>query len=275
MVPNRWQRSELLLRGEVDFWRRQPKSCKELCMARKPHESDILLSRLTSIYTLTEREQDTIRSLPIHVVSLDHDQDIVREGDRPTRSCLVVKGMTCWYRVAESGKRQIANFHIPGDIPDLQSLHLPVMDSSLATLTPCTVAFIDHEAILRLCAAEPNVANAMWKMTLIEAGIFRAWITNIGGNSAYSRIAHLLCEMVTRLRAVGLTDGGSGELPITQLEIADATGLSLVHVNRNIQKLRTAGLIEWNSTTLTILRPDALAEAGDFDPTYLHLLERT
>jgi CRP-like cAMP-binding protein len=204
-------------------------------------------------------------------VSIKENQDIVRVGDRPTRSCLILSGFTCMYKVTGDGKRQIHNFHIAGDIPDLQSLHLKVLDNSLGTLTPCSVGFITHEALDKLCERHYRIAKALWRETLIDGAIFREWMTSIGQREAYSRIAHLLCEMVVRLRAVGLVNDCSCHWPMTQTEIGDALGITTVHVNRVLQAMRADGLIELKGERLNIPDWDRLMKAGDFEPTYLHL----
>src|SRR5215218_7797083 len=198
-------------------------------------------------------------------------QDIVREGDRPTRSCTLLEGFAAMFKVTAEGKRQITGFHIPGDIPDLQSLHLEVLDTSLGTLTPCTVGFIQHEALHALCDRHPRIAKALWRETLVDAAIFREWTVNVGRREAYARIAHILCELMVRLQVVGLTQDHTAQIPITQNEFADATGLSNVHVNRVLQELRRDGLILLKGDTLQVLDWDQLKQAGDFDPTYLHL----
>jgi CRP-like cAMP-binding protein len=182
-----------------------------------------------------------------------------------------VEGVTCTYKHAAEGKRQIVNFHIPGDAPDLQSLHLTVLDISIGTITPCKVAFVQHEAIRSLCSRFPRIAAAFWRETLIDAAIFREWMTNIGQRSAYSRIAHLMCELVIRYRAIGATTDLTIPFPITQIEVGDAMGLSSVHVNRSLQALRGNGLIALKSGTLEVLDWQGLLNAGDFQPTYLHL----
>jgi len=174
-------------------------------------------------------------------------------------------------QVTAEGKRQITAFHIPGDIPDLQSLHLEVLDTSLGTLSRCKVGFIQHEALQELCDRHPRIANAMWRETLIDAAIFRDWTANIGRREAYGRIAHILCELIVRLEAVGLTQDHTAQIPITQNEFADATGLSSVHVNRVLQALRADGLIVLRGNTLQVPDWEKLKKAGDFDPTYLHL----
>jgi CRP-like cAMP-binding protein len=227
--------------------------------------------KLESIVALDENERAALLELPLQVATLRADQDIVRERDRPSRSCAVLEGFACTFKVTAEGKRQITAFHIAGDIPDLQSLHLKVLDSSVGTLTPCRVGFIQHEALHDLCDRHPRIARALWRETLIDASIFREWTVNIGRREAYARISHVLCELMARMEAVGLTKNHSCELPITQGELADATGLSNVHVNRVLQELRRDGLIVFRGNTLEIPDREKLNEAGEFDPTYLHL----
>jgi CRP-like cAMP-binding protein len=169
------------------------------------------------------------------------------------------------------GKRQIHNFHIPADIPDLQSLHLQALDNSLGTITPCSVGFITHEALDKLCERHYRIAKAFWRETLIEGAVFREWMTSIGQREAYPRIAHLMCEMVVRLKAVGLANGSSCEFPITQSEIGDALGITTVHVNRVLQAMRSDGLIDLKGERLNIPDWEKLKQVGDFEPAYLHL----
>jgi CRP-like cAMP-binding protein len=241
-------------------------------MTANPHFHDSpLIRKIESIFTLTEDEKQALLNLPMQVAQLKADQDIVRQGDRPTRSCLILEGFACTYKVTVEGKRQIHAFNLPGDIPDLQSLHLKVLDASLGTITPCTVGFISHEALWDLCIRYPRIAAAFWREALIDASIFKEWITNIGRREAYARVAHVLCEVLVRLRAVGLAEDHICEFPITQSEFSDATGLSTVHVNRTLQELRGDGLIELKAARLRVLDWDRLKEAGEFDPTYLHL----
>jgi CRP-like cAMP-binding protein len=231
----------------------------------------ILIRRLQSLFTLTDGERQALEALPMQIVALRENQDIVRMGDRPSRSCLILSGFTCTYKLTGDGKRQIHNFNIPGDIPDLQSLHLEVLDNSLGTITPCSVGFITHEALDKLCERHYRIAKAFWRENLIEGAIFREWMTSIGQREAYPRIAHLLCEMLVRLRAVGLVNGYSCNWPITQAEIGDALGITTVHVNRVLQEMRANSLIELKGNRLNIPDWDRLKEAGDFEPTYLHL----
>ena len=234
-------------------------------------QTHTLLAKMESIVTLSDEERAALQRLPLQVQDISAGQDIVREGDRPSRSCVLLSGFTATYKVTAGGKRQIVSFGIAGDIPDLQSLHLKVLDNSLGTLTPCSVGFITHEALDKLCERHYRIAKAFWRETLIDGAIFREWLTSIGQREAYSRIAHLLCEMMVRLRAVGLSDGYSCNWPITQGEIGDALGITPVHVNRVVQAMRVDGLIELKGERLNIPDWEKLKKTGDFDSTYLHL----
>jgi CRP-like cAMP-binding protein len=234
-------------------------------------EDNLLIRKLESIFTLTDKERKALQNLPMQVVVIKEGQDIVRAGDQPSRSCLLLSGFACVYKLTGNGKRQIVGFSIPGDIPDLQSLHLEVLDNSVSTLTTCRVGFITHEALRDICMRYPRITSAFWRETLIDAAVFREWVTNVGQREAYGRMAHVFCELMVRLKAVGLAEDHSCKLPITQAEFADAIGTSTVHVNRVLQEMRANGLIELSGDQLNIPDWETLKRAGDFDPTYLHL----
>lgn len=238
-----------------------------------PSNDNPLIRKLASVFRLTAEERDALAQLPMQVTHIRADQDIVREGDRPSRCCLVLEGFACMFKMTADGGRQILAFQIAGDIPDLQSLHLTVLDNSLGTVTDCKVGFILHEDLRALCKKHFRLANAFWRETLIDASIFREWMLSIGRRDAYTRIAHLFCEFIVRLRAVGLAEDHACKFPITQAKIGDALGLSDVHVNRVMQSLRADGLIELKGGLLTVLGWERLKEAGEFDATYLHLRE--
>jgi len=230
-----------------------------------------LIRKLESVFDLTDDERQALETLPMQVQVIKADQDIVREGDRPSRSCLLLRGFACTYKLTASGKRQIVSFNIPGDIPDLQSLHLKTLDNSISTISQCRVGFITHDTLRDVCTRHPRIAAAFWRETLIDAAIFREWVTNVGRREGVSRMAHVLCELLVRLRAVGLVEDHACDLPITQSEFADALGFTAVHVNRVFQQMRAEGLIVTEGTRLTIPNWDKLKEVGEFDPTYLHL----
>jgi CRP-like cAMP-binding protein len=231
-----------------------------------------LIRRLESIAPVSDEERQAIAALPITVRDLRADQDILRDQDRPSQCCVILEGFACRYKLLPGGRRQIVSFHIPGDIPDLQSLHLEIMDHNLGTVVASKVAFIPHETVRLFLRAHPRIADVFWRETLIDAAVFREWVVNVGRREAYGRIAHVLCEVYVRLRAVGLVNGQSYLMPVTQAELGDATGMSTVHVNRTLQELRRDGLISTpRSGQVVIERWDGLQKAGEFDPTYLHL----
>lgn len=238
---------------------------------KAPHDLAWLVRKLGTIEHVSSEERQAIENLPFIKKRFDSGHDIVRERDRPSHCCLVLEGWACRYRLLSEGKRQIMSFHIPGDIPDLLSLFLETMDHNLATVTPCTVAFIPHESIHNLTRSFPRIADVLWRETLVDAAIFREWMIGIGRRSAYGRIAHLFCEIYVKLSVLGLAENYRCEWPITQIDIADALGLSNVHVNRVLQELRGAKLISLRDRTLVIENWDALTEAAEFDTLYLHL----
>lgn len=196
---------------------------------------------------------------------------MIREGDRPDQSCVILEGWLCRYRIIASGRRQILSLHVPGDVPDLMGLHLAVMDHTLSALTPAVIGCIPYRRIDELIATYPRLAAALWRETLIDAAQFRGWMVGLGRREALSRIAHLICEMYLRMQVIGLTDGFSFRFPVKQVDLADATGLSDVHVNRTLQELRRRGLLSLAKGDLTILDWEQLKSVADFDPQYLHL----
>jgi CRP-like cAMP-binding protein len=230
-----------------------------------------MIRKMESVFAVTDDERQALETLPMQLAVIKADQDIVRIGDRPSRCCLILSGFACTYKVTAEGKRQIVSFNLPGDIPDLQSLHLKVLDTSIATISTCRVGFITHEALRDICDRYPRITAAFWREALIDAAIFREWVLNVGRREAYTRMAQVLCELLVRLRAVGLVEDHVCDLPITQGEFADALGVSNVHVNRVLQQMRADGLIETKGTQLKIPDWDRLKQVGEFDPTYLHL----
>lgn len=168
-----------------------------------PTSLDMLFRKFETVFTLTDRERTAIRALPAQALPMKRNYDIVREGDSPGRCCVILEGIACWFKIGSTGNRQIVNFHVPGDMPDLQSLHLDYLDATLMTVSPCQVLFIPHKPLLQTCVDFPRVGAAFWRWSLVESAIFREWVMNLGGRHAESRIAHLLCEMFARLQECG------------------------------------------------------------------------
>ncbi len=234
-------------------------------------DGGLLVRKLASIAALSADEKAAVAALPMTVRETAARQDIAKIGDRPSHCCLVLTGFAFRYKLVGDGRRQILNIHVPGDIPDLQSLHLTVLDHNLAALTNLTAGYIPHEAVHALNARHPRVAGSLWRDTLVDAAILRERIVSIGQRDGLARTAHFLCEMFHRLRAVGLADDVSMTLPITQVEIADALGLSFVHINRMLKELRERKLVTLQNHSVTVSDWDALAEIGDFQIDYLHI----
>lgn len=232
-----------------------------------------LIRRLASHSRLNEAETQALRELQINVRTFPPDHSILSEGDRTGESCVVLSGMVCGSKVTAAGVRQVTNFYIPGDIPDLQTLHLPVMDHGLSSLTSASLGFIAHTALQDLAYRHRGIAAALWRNALIDSAIFREWVVNLGGRPAAARLAHIFCEMNLRLRAVGLARADAYDLPLSQTELGEAAGLSTVHVNRCLRELRDEGLVTFRRGEVRVLDWERLKSAGDFDPTYLHLRE--
>ena len=169
------------------------------------------------------------------------------------------------------GRRQIVSFFLSGDMCDLNVFILTEMDHSIGTITPVTIADLAREFFDQISVGHPRIATALWWETLVNAAIQREWTISLGQRTASERMAHLLCELFFRLRLGGLTDDTSCEFPLTQADLADATGLSKVHVNRTLQELRNAGLIVLKGKTLTVPSLERLMDTGLFNPNYLHM----
>jgi CRP-like cAMP-binding protein len=230
-----------------------------------------LLRKLQSVSDPTESERRALAELHPTIKVLDAHEDIVREGEKPNVVCLILEGFACRYATVSSGRRQILSFHIPGDIPDLQSLFIKVMDHNLAVLVPSKVALIPHDAMRSLIDRNNQISHLLWRDSLVDAAIFRKWMVGMGRRTAYVRFAHLICEFTTRMHAVGLMNGNVCVMPFTQAEVADALGLSSVHVSRVLGRLRKQGFFTWQDGVLTIKHWQRLQKSAEFDPSYLQL----
>ncbi|MCK1622799.1 Crp/Fnr family transcriptional regulator [Bradyrhizobium sp. 160] len=201
-------------------------------------------------------------------------EDLISEGDVVDSVRLVLSGWLCRYKTLEDGRRQIVNFIFPGESCDAHAFLMPVIDHSIATMTPVVYAEIKRTRFESLVANDRSLAEAFLCETLVNAAIQREWAINLGRRVALERVAHLFCEIIERLRPVGMVEGNSCVMPITQTDLADATGLSVVHLNRTLQELRASGLIVLRERTLTINDLGALKNAALFSPSYLQLYRR-
>lgn len=219
-------------------------------------------------------DEQAILDLPHRTKTIERLGFITREREKATHSCLMLSGFAIRHKIVVGGARQIVAVHMKGDLVDLQNSFLGVSDHGVQVLTESAVAFIPRDAVRKLALERPNVGMAMWFDTLVDGSVFRDWIANVGRRDAITRIAHLLCEFSLRLKVAGLGEVTNYELPMTQEQLADATGLTAVHVNRTLKALEAADLISRNGSRSIIIGDwKRLAEAGDFDSTYLHLRE--
>jgi CRP-like cAMP-binding protein len=238
------------------------------------HTMSPFVKKLQLWRPLTPEEQQAVLDLPHQIEDVLPNRYLVREGDRPNHSCLLVEGFAFRQKVLVDGSRSISAVHMKGDMVDLQNSLLGVADHSVQALTRATVAFIPVDEIRRLAFAFPNVGLAMWHDTLVDGSVFREWIANIARREAAARLSHLLCEFGLRLEAIGLGDRLSFELPMTQEQLADATGLTAVHVNRTLRELDERGLIDRSKKYVAVADWKKLEVAGGFDDTYLHLRDK-
>jgi CRP-like cAMP-binding protein len=231
-----------------------------------------LIQKLEQFTKLSAEDKEALNMASLEGVRhLAARGDIIREGDRPQTLNLILSGWACRYKHLEDGRRQIISFFLPGDLCDNHVFILRQMDHSIGTLTPVTFAQLPRRRVEEITLKHPRITQAFWWESLVNAAIQREWTVSLGQRDALERVAHLLCELFLRLRGVGLTDGNSCEMPLTQAELADAMGLSVVHVNRTLQELRATKLIVLRGRTLTIPDMPALQNAAQFNPNYLHL----
>lgn len=197
-------------------------------------------------------------------------EDLILEGDKPGPIFVVLDGWACRYKLLPEGTRQITSFLMPGDCCDLHASVLERMEHSIATLTPARVAMVPRKRMEELILTRPAITRAFWWTQLVDEDTLRAWIVSMGRRDSTQRVAHLMCELYVRARNIGLTVGDHFELPLTQTTLGDALGLTPVHVNRVLRKLRLNGVMSLSGGTLVISDIAALAAVAGFDDNYLH-----
>ncbi|MBA3446626.1 MAG: Crp/Fnr family transcriptional regulator [Pseudaminobacter sp.] len=236
-----------------------------------PEDSNPLIRALSRRDQLSAEERGILSEIVSRERTFAAGEEIVREGSTPTESCLILEGFAARSNLLGDGKRQLSALHVAGDFIDLHSLLLRTMDHSVVALTQCRIGLVPHRSLMQVTLASPHLTRLLWMITVIDAAAHRAWVVGLGRRSPLQRLAHLLCEVFLRLQAVGLTQDRAFHFPITQQQIADMMGVSLVHVNRTLQELRGTGFISWREQTVTISNWERLQELAEFDPTYLSL----
>jgi CRP-like cAMP-binding protein len=220
---------------------------------------------------LDDGDRRALTELPYELRTIEPGRYVAREGDNAVHASLMVSGLSYRHKVTVEGARQILSVHIPGDFVDLENCLLKTADHNVQALNTCEVALIPRQAIIDLIDNHARVARAMWIDTLIDASIFREWIVNVGRRDARSGLCHLLCEFARRLDAAGMAQSDGYELPMTQEQLADALGLTPVHVNRVLKDLDREGLIQRERRYLRIPNWEKLRKAAGFSELYLHL----
>ncbi|TFI60044.1 Crp/Fnr family transcriptional regulator [Sphingomonas parva] len=229
-----------------------------------------MVRRLESRSPLAEGEREALLGLQQSIRKVAAGAHLVRDGEPPEQCALLLSGFAYRYKITGDGARQIVSLHIAGEFVDLQNSFLSISDHSVQTLTAAEVAFVPLQAIRDITFAYPAIARAMWIDTLVDASIFREWVVNVGRRDSRARVAHILCEFSLRLEEGGLAREHRYELPMTQEQLADAVGLTSVHVNRVLRQLGEEGLISRDRRSITIQDWQRLRDAGDFNERYLH-----
>ena len=236
---------------------------------------DTILGRVLAKYearaALDAGDRKALLGLPHRLMTFEPGKYIVREGSAPTHCCLILKGLTYRHKLTPDGARQIVSIHVPGDFVDLESALLTAADHNVQALTRCETALIGTSEILSLIDEHPRIGRGMWIDTLIDASIFREWVVNVGRRDARSRLAHLLCEFERRLEMAGMAEEQGYEFPMSQEQLADATGLTAVHVNRTLKAMEADGLVRRTKRFLEIPNWERLRNAAGFSELYLHL----
>ncbi len=233
---------------------------------------ETLITKMQSIGVLSEQDRALIETLAVNPKRLTPQEYLLHQGDRPSNSVIVLSGVLARFQELPEGDRQVVSFHLPGEMPDLHSLFIGHMDHSLVAVTEAVVGQVPHDELRRVIRESATLMGLLWRETLIDAAIFRQWITNNGRRGATAGTAHLLCELMVRARSTGaLRADGSWAMPFTQQQLGDALGLSLVHINRTLKALREANVAIIERGVLRILNWDELKRIAGFDPTYLHL----
>lgn len=239
--------------------------------SRAPRLADVANSvvlRLRQLGLDSDEDLRAFLSLFSGTRSVNRGEDIVRLGNARKSLTAMLSGVACRYRIVDNGRRQIFTFHYAGDVCDYDRYVLPERDDPVAALTDCLVGTILHEDIERVIEHNAQVGLALTRTTALEARLFQERLLNGVQRSAVERVASLLCEQVFRLEAIGLA---SDLLPLTQIDLADAAGLSVVHVNRTIQDLRELGALAKNSHGIRVIDKDRLVHIAKFDASYLHV----
>lgn len=233
------------------------------------------IRKLEGYAPLSDDDRGFALKLSAQTVAVERNHELIKAGDKPDHVQLVLEGFAARRKTLQDGNQQIFAYLLPGDFCDLHVAILDAMDHDIFTLSPCKLARISRSAVDEITESRPQLAKALWWCTLVDEATLREWLVNLGQRPADERIAHLFCELHARLSAVGLVDGNSFSLPITQDNLGNTMGLSNVHVNRSLRSLREAELVTFHGKTIDIPDMGKLKAFAEFDPSYLHLKQNS
>lgn len=228
------------------------------------------VTKLSAFAHLEAADVNMLAALTARPRKIASRRDLIREGDCPGPMFVMLEGWACRYKILPSGTRQILAFLMPGDSCDLHVGLLAEMDHCIQTITASLVATIERAALDQLMDRHPRIAKALYVSQLVDEGTLRAWITSMGRRSSTERVAHLTCELYIRARNIGLPVDPRFVLPLSQLLLADALGMTPVHLNRVLKDLREAGVLRLGHGQVEIVSMSKLVEIAGFDETYLH-----
>ncbi|MEA2883571.1 MAG: hypothetical protein QOH32_2827 [Bradyrhizobium sp.] len=230
-----------------------------------------LIRKLREHSRLAGEDLAEINALGYALRELKPDEDLIRQGDDPDVSALVLSGMVARYHLLPNGSRQYLSFHMAGDMPDAQALFVAKMDHAVCAIGPALAALIPHRDLIAAFDRRPSLGFAIWRETLIDAAIFREAITNNSARSMEARMSHLFCELLYRARVSGLTDDLAVPFSVSLVQLGETLGMSVATVNRTLQHLRVRRAADLRKGVLMVQNWKRLAETGQFDPGYLHL----
>lgn len=229
------------------------------------------LKKLRRRIELSPEEERAIRDSVVETRRVAADQILIRAGQELNSSLLILEGWLARSKDLAGGERQVTELHVAGDFADLHGFTLKRLDHDVLSLSDCVLGVVPHERLQEITERYPRLARAYWFSSNVDAAITRELALSLGQRSAISRMAHLFCELYVRLDAVGRARPNGYKFPLTQRELSECLGLTVVHANRTIQELRRRGLVELEKSQLTILDRRGLEGVAEFDPSYLYL----
>jgi CRP-like cAMP-binding protein len=235
---------------------------------------DYALKKLRARDDVSANEEHVLRSAILTVLEVGKDETFVRADVPLTNSNILLEGLVCRYRDMANGERQVTEVHVPGDFVDLHSFPLQRLDHSIMALVPSRVAVVPHDRLRAITETEPHLARLLWLATAMDAAVHREWMVSLGRRPALGRVAHVFCELYERFNVVGIANGLTYPLPLTQIDLAECLGLTPIHVNRTLRALRMQKLVTFRSKLVVITDLARLQDVAEFSPNYLFLEKR-